>query len=591
MKFKWKLFLSYLLIVLIPFLGAERFIASYLKKQLLQQTEERLFKEALLIKTILEKDSDKPFPTEKLDPIVKEMGRQIQARVTLIDRRGVVVADSAVPFDELKALEDHSRRPEFIAAFEKDHGMAMRYSTTLRKDMMYVAVKVQPHDEFFGVTRVALPLTNVNDLISRTELSLLTAFVLCAGLILLLNVLASRRLAQPIEQITRAAQAISAGDFNVKVYAEEYGKELETLGRSVNTMASEIKKRVREITQEKETLNTILRSMSDGVMVVDVQGRIMLINSILEDLLDSPQIVMGKSPVEVVRSAELQDGFARVLETGETFNMQLSIATTGSDRVLDVTVTRLTPEGKTQGAVAVFHDITELKRINKVRKDFVANVSHELRTPLTSIKGYAETICYGKVDDLVKAKSFAEIILKHANRLSALVEDLLSLTRLEGKRSAPTKREMNLGEVLDAAIQVVKPTAEKKHLSIETRLQPDRITAWADRDQISQALINLLDNAVKYTPEGGTITVLGKDTENEVQVTVQDTGIGIPREDLDRIFERFYRVDRNRSREMGGTGLGLSIVKHIIQGHGGKIRVQSRLEEGSAFTFSLPKQP
>jgi len=219
MKFKWKLFLSYLLIVLIPFLGAERFIASYLKKQLLQQTEERLFKEALLIKTILEKDSDKPFPTEKLDPIVKEMGRQIQARVTLIDRRGVVVADSAVPFDELKALEDHSRRPEFIAAFEKDHGMAMRYSTTLRKDMMYVAVKVQPHDEFFGVTRVALPLTNVDDLISRTELSLLTAFVLCAALILVLNVLASRKLAQPIEQITRAAQAISAGDFNIKVYA------------------------------------------------------------------------------------------------------------------------------------------------------------------------------------------------------------------------------------------------------------------------------------------------------------------------------------------------------------------------------------
>jgi two-component system phosphate regulon sensor histidine kinase PhoR len=590
MKFKWKLFLSYLLIVLIPFLAAERFIASHLKKQLLEQTEDRLFKETLLIKTILEKDPDKPFQPEKLDPIAKHMGRQIEARVTFIDPRGAVVGDSAVPFEELKALEDHSRRPEFIAAFEKNHGMAMRYSTTLRKDMMYVAVRVQPHDEFFGVARVALPLTNVNDLISRTELSLLTAFVLCAALILVLNVLASRKLAQPIEQITQAAQAISAGDFNVKVYAEEYGKELETLGRSVNTMAAEIKKRVREITQEKETLNTILRSMSDGVMVVDVHGRIMLINSILEGLLDSPQSVMGKSPVEVIRSAELQDGFARVLETGETFNMQLSIAITGSDKVLDVTVTRLTPEGKTRGAVAVFHDITELKRINKVRKDFVANVSHELRTPLTSIKGYAETICYGRLDDLTKAKSFAEIILKHANRLSALVEDLLSLTRLEGKRSTPTKREMNLGEVLDAAIQVVKPTAEKKHLTIETSLQPDRITAWADRDQISQALINLLDNAVKYTPEGGTISVLGKDTENEVQVTVQDTGIGIPREDLDRIFERFYRVDRNRSREMGGTGLGLSIVKHIIQGHEGKIRVQSRLEEGSAFTFSLPKK-
>jgi two-component system phosphate regulon sensor histidine kinase PhoR len=225
-----------------------------------------------------------------------------------------------------------------------------------------------------------------------------------------------------------------------------------------------------------------------------------------------------------------------------------------------------------------------------MRKDFVANVSHELRTPLTSIKGYAETLCEEGIENVPQAGSFAQIILKHANRLSALVQDLLSLTQLESQSTLLNRQEVDLRKILDAAFLVVKPTAEAKNLNMETKGVANNTIVWADRDQIGQALLNLLDNAVKYTPEGGAISVSALDTEAEVQVTVTDTGIGIPREDLNRIFERFYRVDKNRSRELGGTGLGLSIVKHIVQSHGGRVWVNSEIEEGSAFSFSLPKR-
>jgi two-component system phosphate regulon sensor histidine kinase PhoR len=330
--------------------------------------------------------------------------------------------------------------------------------------------------------------------------------------------------------------------------------------------------------------------MSDGVMVVNVDGEIILVNSVLEDLLQGPTDTTGKTPVEVIRSAELQDGFTRVLDEGKTFKMELSVATPEADKVLDVTIARLEPQNRTHGAVAVFHDITDLKIIEKMRKDFVANVSHELRTPLTSIKGYAETLFTESIDDDSKVKSFAQIILKHANRLSALVQDLLSLTRLESQSTPMVKKETDVGRVLDAAILMIKPAAEAKHIDIETELAPEKIIAWADRDQIGQALVNLLDNAIKYTPDKGSINVYVTDADDEVHVTVKDTGIGIPREHLNRIFERFYRVDKNRSREMGGTGLGLSIVKHIIHSHGGRVWVQSELEVGSSFSFSLPKK-
>jgi len=588
MKFKWKLFFSYLLIVLIPFLAAERYISSHLRDRLLQQVENRLSKHAFLLKGIIEKEYADRRPSFELDTLIKSMAKDLNERITFIDYQGTVLADTKIAPEDLSTIEDHSRRPEFIEAFKTSRGMAIRYSTTLKMDMMYLAVKVAPKREFLGVIRVSVPLTRVKSLIRSTEYSLATAFVLCVFLILMLNIFVSRKLSQPVEEVTRAAEEISKGNFDVKAPPGARG-ELGALGDAINRMASEIKKKVREITQEKETLQTILRGMSEGVMVVDAQGKIILINSVLEDMLQRPSDVHGKTPVEVIRNAELQNGFDQVLEQGETFSMELSITIPEADRIFAVTIARLMHQDRTGGAVSVFHDITDLKRVEVMRRDFVANVSHELRTPLTSIKGYAETLCEEGIEKVPQAGSFAQIILKHANRLSALVQDLLSLTQLESHNTPINRQEVDLRKVLDAAVLVVKPAAEAKNLNIGTESISEITMVWVDRNQLGQALVNLLDNAVKYTPEGGSISVSASDTGDEVNVSVTDTGIGVPREQLNRIFERFYRVDKNRSRELGGTGLGLSIVKHIIQSHGGRIWVNSELEGGSAFRFSLPK--
>lgn len=589
MKFKWKLFFWYLLIILVPFLAAQRYISAHLRSRLIDQIETRLSKNALLLKGIIEKESANRLPSYELDSLIKNMATGLDERITFIDHEGTVLAETEISAAGVKKMEDHSRRPEFIQAFRTGYGTAIRYSMTLDMEMVYVARSVASQQGFLGVVRVAVPLTMVQETIRRTEYSLGFAFVLCAFLVLILNIFVSKRLSRPVEEITWAAGEIAKGNFNVKARPGISG-ELAVIGNSINLMASEIKRRVEELTQEKETVKTILRGMSDGVMVVNAEGRIILINRVLESLLEGVPDMMGKTPVEVIRSAELQNGFAGVLKTGRTAKMELSVATQEADRVFDVTIARLMPEKRMLGAVAVFHDITDLKRIEKMRKDFVANVSHELRTPLTSIKGYAETLFTDEIADDSKIKSFAQIILKHANRLSTLVQDLLSLTRLESQATPMAKTEFDLRKVLDGAVLIVRSVAEAKNLKLATEAVPEGTMVWADRDQISQALINLLDNAVKYTPENGSVKVHITETEEEVQVTVEDTGIGIPREHLNRIFERFYRVDKNRSREMGGTGLGLSIVKHIVQAHGGRVWVQSKLEVGSSFSFSLPKK-
>lgn len=586
MKLKWKLFFSYLLIVLIPFLAAERYIASHLEDRLLNQVKDRLFEEALLLKALIEKDYAARAPSYEIDPLVKKMGRSIRKRVTFIDWQGVVLGDTEVPAGRLREVEDHSGRPEFKEAMKSSHGVSIRYSTTLKIEMMYLAVKAESRGELLGVVRVAVPLIEVDELIRNTELSLASAFVLCVLLILALNVMVSRRLSQPVEEITRAAQEISRGNFDIRAYPGARG-ELGLLGRSIDHMASEIKRRVHEITQEKETLQTILGSMSDGVMVVDAQGEIILTNRVLEELAPG---AVGKSPVEVIRSAELQEGFTKVLVTGETFRMELSVSTPEGDRVFRVTIALLMPGDTPEGCVAVFHDITDLKRLESIRRDFVANVSHEFRTPLTSIKGYAEILSEEGREDSAKRRSFARIILNHANRLAALVSDLLSLTRLEFQSVPAVKEELDLGELIETSILTVRPSAEAQDVGLHTESMPEETIAWANREQIGQALVNLLDNAVKYTPRGGAVKVSVSDAGKEIEVTVADTGIGIPREDLNRVFERFYRVDKNRSRELGGTGLGLAIVKHIIKAHGGRVWVKSEIEEGSTFGFSLPKR-
>jgi len=589
MKFKWRLFFSYLLVFLIPFFLAEQYLTDYLKNFLIKQTESHLRKEALLIKTIIEKDYKLQNRSYEIDSIIKKMGRYINERITFIDRDGRVLGDSEIPEERLRSVENHSTRPEFIEAFRSTYGSSIRYSNTLKINMMYVGVKVAPKGNFIGVVRVSLPLTQIKDLIQRTEKGLIMAFVGCTGLILILSIIASKRLSLPVEEVTRTAEEISRGNFDVKVYPSS-GGEIEVLAGSINRMASSIKKNLNEITREKEMLQAILTGMSEGVMVVNTKGEIVLINQVISDLFRDWPMIIGKKPVEIIRNARLQEGFTYVLTTGGSFREEFSFSISNKKKVFDVTIVGLSRDGKHEGALAVFHDITDIKRTEKIQKDFIANVSHELRTPLTSIKGYAETLCSEGIKDISKIRQFAGVILKHANLLSNIVDDLLSLASLELEVSVPSRKEINLVEIVDSSVTLIRKSADSKGISIRIESSTEKVMVWADKKQIGQAIVNLLDNAVKYTPEGGTITVIVKDYEKEAHITVKDTGIGIPEEELDRIFERFYRVDKNRSREVGGTGLGLSIVKQVIIGHGGNVWVRSRLGKGSEFNLNIPKR-
>lgn len=364
--------------------------------------------------------------------------------------------------------------------------------------------------------------------------------------------------------------------------------------KSMNELNANWKKTLDERLREKDYLQRVLKEMAEGVLVVDERGRIQMVNEALERLFSLPQDVIGKSLLELIRHSELEDAIHQAIATEKRSTFDL-ILPSSPWKIVEVYVTPIAPVprperngGGMKGAIAVFHDISRLKELERVRQDFVANVSHELRTPLSTIKGYAETLLDGALKEEV-AFSFLQVIKKHTDRLTKIVEDLLMLSKIESREFPLHREPLSLTEVIDNVLELVQGAAEKKKVSFSKDYPPETLLVEADRNDLEQILINLLDNAVKYNREGGTvlISLALKDTK-EVEVSIQDNGIGIPKDDLPRIFERFYRVDKGRSKELGGTGLGLSIVKHLVQAYGGRVWVESRLGEGSTFYFTLP---
>jgi two-component system phosphate regulon sensor histidine kinase PhoR len=406
----------------------------------------------------------------------------------------------------------------------------------------------------------------------------------------------ARSLTQPILEMTQKAIQLVSRTFDREVQANSKD-ELGSLSKAIGEMGNQLRDKIAEISKEKDYLQTILKGMMEGVLVVDGRGRILMVNDALRNLLSLSSDVADKMPLEVIRNAELEGAIRKALRDGESIALELNLDKSGG-KIVEVNVVGISPSSKgmdkdgegIRGAIVVFHDITRLKGLEKIRQDFVANVSHELRTPLTTIKGYVETLLEGALKEEV-ASQFVQVIKRHTDRLTKIVEDLLMLSKIESKEFQLKMEVISLRDLIDDVIDFVKEPAEKKKISISQSAIPPSLAVEADRNYLEQISINLLDNAIKYTPEGGriTISVIEKD-QREVLVSVQDTGIGIPKEDLPRIFERFYRVDKGRSQELGGTGLGLSIVKHLVQAHGGKVWVDSQPGKGSTFYFTLPKQ-
>jgi two-component system phosphate regulon sensor histidine kinase PhoR len=522
-------------------------------------------------------------PAAELAVLADRSARLAGVRVTLLDATGAVRADSEVAAANLPAIENHAEREEVIAAAADGVGRATRFSHTVARTLRYVAVQAPGG----GIVRVANDLAAAERSVAAARSHALGAIAFAAvGALALVNGFVWWFHRRPLARVRRMAAEVADGRLEARA-PRVYDHDLAQIARAIEHVAGQLRSRLREVTEDEAQLGAVLEAMVEGVLVVDARGAILLANSRLRELFDVHGEIAGRPLLAGVRNADLDAILAESAKTDEP--VARTIALPGPHhRTLSVLAARFPSEGERTGTVTVFHDTTDLMRLEEVRRDFVANASHELRTPLAAIRGFAETLLESAALSPEEQKNYLEVIHRHAQRLSSLVEDLLELSTIESR----TLR-------LEIAPVDVARTAENLIADYRLRLEERRIAAslagevrplaLADARALDQVLGNLLDNALKYTEPGGSIQIAVEERLGRVRVSVADTGIGIPSQDTARIFERFYRVDRARSRALGGTGLGLSIVKHLVQAMGGEISVKSELGKGSTFSFTLPR--
>ena len=518
-----------------------------------------------------------------MDKLADQLGVRLGFRVTIIDKNGVVLGDSKIPFHELADTENHAARPEVIAAYNHKTPVETRYSTTLGKGLMYAATLLDKPNREKLVIRLAMPLAEVEVMLGRTRNLILSALLLGVLLSIAAAYFMARGISKPLKALTSTATAISGGDLSRR-FRRYPSNEIGELGRAFDRMTDTIQDKIEAVTMTRDRLAGILRGMAEGVLVTDREGRILLTNHALAEMLDLTEDPVGKMPSEIFRNADLVQAMRQTRLSGEQKTSE--IRTIGQNpKYLELTVVRLPATETGAGCVAVLHDVTEHRRTEEIRRDFVANVSHELRTPLTAIRGSAETLLDGALESPDFARRFVEMIRRQAERLENLSQDLLELAKVETGGAGGKPEMVRLAELADSVLSTVSDLAEQQGVELFSKLDDVNQTLWADRRQLEEAILNLMVNAIKYTDTGGRVTLAMRKASDQIRIQVIDTGMGIPGEHLPRIFERFYRVDKNRSREIGGTGLGLAIVKHLTQAQGGHVEVES--EPGKGSTFSL----
>ena len=504
-------------------------------------------------------------------------------RVTVITSDGQVLADSQ---SDPQTMENHAGRPEIRDALAKGDGQSIRHSVTINRDLLYYAVRLPVAAGPPVVLRFALPLQTVDD-----ELQAFRKRLWLASLVMLLvtgtaSLWISRSFSDRVDRLKKFSDRVADGDFR-PIEADRSGDVMEALAISLNETAARLDRSIRTLTEERNLSSAILGSMVEGVAVVNASERLLFANPGFAEILGldvPPQ--SGSALLEVVRQTELIEAVRQVLK-GEP-RVEAEIVTgTLRQRFFAVTVASVRA-AETSGAVIVLHDISELRKLERVRRDFVANVSHELKTPLTAIQGFAETLLAGAIDDSQNRGRFLEIILEHSRRLARLTDDLLKLSKMDADRLELEICRLSVPQFIESCVETAQRPAGEKDLRISVNLQEHLPDVAADRRRLAEVLQNLLDNAIQYTPPGGQIMLSASADGSEVTFTVSDTGIGIPQADQPRIFERFYRVDAARSREVGGTGLGLAIAKHLVEVHGGRIWVESEVGQGAQFHFTVP---
>jgi two-component system phosphate regulon sensor histidine kinase PhoR len=583
-----KFFLSYLAVITLLFSSFYFYSSTITRRAYVSSLGDRMDREARLVAKTTPWASD----NQALDRLSRDLARELDARITIIGSEGTVHGDSVEPSS---SMENHGSRPEVVEALATGTGASVRYSTTTGYDLLYRAF-LQSQGTDRRVIRLAIPLSDIEQVIGSLRRTLLVAFVGLSSLGLLLSYGFSRQLSARIKRLANFARQVAQGIFPRNVFAKSGHDELDALERHLSEMSESIRANVEQVVAEKEKASSILRCMMEGVLVLDPKGDVLVINQQAERMFHLPEDgdSRGASILEISRHPEMRNILHDVLAFDFTKGPYRKEVELDEGRWFRVNaVSFRMDQSRDSGSVLVFHDITEIKRVEILRADFVANVSHELRTPLTAIRGYAETLRQSPPADPADAQHFLSIIEKHAERLSRLTEDLLTLSDLESGKIELDFNAVNIARVVQSVLEMFSDAANKKQVTLEHLIEPGLPAVIGDVDRLQQLFINLVDNAVKYTPANGTVSIKAqramiKNSIDAVEVSVIDTGTGIPEQAIPRLTERFYRVDKARSRGLGGTGLGLAIVKHIAQAHGAQLKIESALHKGTIVSVLLP---
>jgi len=575
---QWRITISFILVVLIimGILGA--YLVNSTRDSQLDSLRSQLENEARITAEASLPGFLTPDGSSNLNALAERLGTDINARVTIVALNGTVLGDSE---EDPSTMENHADRPEIMDALATGVGESTRYSATLEQRMMYVAVPISYQDEIMGVARVSLPLTTVESAVRQVTVTIIIAMAAATALVILAAWIIARTTTRPVRKLTAASRRITSGELGQRITIEAKG-EVGELAYAFNEMSAKIKELVEAISEDRTRLATVLDSMADGVIMTDTDGNISLTNRAAETLYGIKE-AENKSLIEAVRDHEVDELLKLCLRTGRTQADQYESGL--SRRYLRAIAIPVTG----RGVLLLFQDLTELRNLQTTRRELIGNISHELRTPLAGIKAMVETLRDGAVDEGEAARDFLARIDSEVDRLTQLVTELTELSRIETGEAELRREPVSLNQLVEEVITQFGPQAERQELSISKELFAELPTVPADKGRVRQVIANLVHNAIKFTPAGGTVTISTRAPQGAVSLEVTDTGIGIPGEYQPRVFERFYKADKARAGE--GSGMGLAIAKHVVEAHGGSIWVESEEDKGSTFGFSLPLQP
>jgi len=589
--FKWgiksRLIVTYLVLILLTMSLLSSYLLWFFYQHNLEILTFSLFTHAQITEQFLEDHMQGPIEKSSIDNRIKELATKNDLRVTVIDNNGIVIADS---WENPELMENHLERPEISTALNGGQGKSIRDSTTINQNLLYVAIPIWQGSEVVGAVRIASTLAAVDVGFNRIRSTLLAAIFLTSLLAIALSIRLAQKYTAPLEEITTAAREIGDGNLNRRLHIRT-GDELELLAHTLNNLASNLDDKITESIAETQKLSLILKHMDNAVILLDRYGQVTTANKMAKDIFDIKDSMLNQHNMQVLGNSQLDRSIHQTIMNGKSMLIHLKTNIHGDKRVFQVFLAPITAmENDITGVLSVFHDITTLQDLHERQADFVANASHELATPLTAIKGFAETLLDGAIDDPKLSIKFINIIHTEAERMQRLINELLQLAKLNSQeyRQQVKLERIDLTPLLHKVKQYLATNAVEKDITITIYAPTEPISIMANLDWLKQVLLNLLDNSIKYTLPTGRVILKCYQENNHAILVVEDSGIGISATDLPLIFDRFYRVDKARARSAGGTGLGLAIVKFIVEMHGGRIDVKSTVNKGTTFTIKLP---